>query len=185
MIASIVTFNGYLFLAEGPLSSITEKFGVQWPLLIAQVINFCLVIAILHFFAFKPILKTLDARQKKIADGLQYTEEMKLQLMETEKKKHETLKQAVTEAKGIVGEAQKTSSELLEKEKQAAILQSEAILAKATEAIHLERDQMLLEARSDIAGLVIDITKQVLRKELSPTDQQAFLQSAVQQLSSQ
>ena len=59
------------------LTMIVDKFGVSWPTLIAQMVNFCLVAVVLYKFAVKPIAATLDERRQKIADGLQYAEEMK------------------------------------------------------------------------------------------------------------
>ena len=45
--------------------------------LIAQMVNFIIVAVVLYKFAVKPIAATLDERQQKISEGLQYAEEMK------------------------------------------------------------------------------------------------------------
>ncbi len=85
--------------AEGnKLTMITEKFGVSLPTLFAQMVNFCLVAFVLYKFAIKPISATLDERQQKIADGLQYAEEMKTQLAEAERERAEKIKQAAQDA---------------------------------------------------------------------------------------
>ena len=70
----------------GTVASLARQFGVDWRFLIAQIVNFCLVAFILYRFAFKPVLNTIEDRQKRIADGLQYAEEMKSKLEEAEKK---------------------------------------------------------------------------------------------------
>ena len=59
-------------LAAGDASG----FGLDTKLILSQVVNFTIVALILWFTAFKKITGTMDERQKKIADGLQYAEEM-------------------------------------------------------------------------------------------------------------
>ena len=62
------------------ISKIVQDFGISWPFFLAQVLNFSVVGFVLWKFAFKPVIATLDERQKKISDGLKYAEEMKAKL---------------------------------------------------------------------------------------------------------
>lgn len=77
---------------ENKLTMITKKFGVSMPTLVAQMVNFCLVAVALYFLAVKPVAATLDERQQKISDGLQYAEEMKTQLAEAERERAEKVR---------------------------------------------------------------------------------------------
>ena len=74
-----------------PITMLAGQFGVDFPFLAAQVLNFGIVALILYQFAFKPVLATLDQRQKKISDGLQYAEEMKKRLADAEKRYEEII----------------------------------------------------------------------------------------------
>jgi F-type H+-transporting ATPase subunit b len=123
---------------ENKLTMITNKFGVSVPTLVAQMVNFCLVALALYFLAVKPVVATLDERQQKIADGLQYAEEMKTQLAEAERERAEKVKQAAIEAQAILTEAREQSKEMIEQKTQEAAAQAEAIIRKATEATELE-----------------------------------------------
>ena len=53
-----------------PISDLAGQFGVNWKFLFAQIANFCIVAFLLYKFAFKPVISSIDERQKKIADGL-------------------------------------------------------------------------------------------------------------------
>ena len=53
----------------GVISELAGNFGISWPTLVAQMVNFCIVALVLYKFAVKPIAATLDERQQKIADG--------------------------------------------------------------------------------------------------------------------
>ncbi len=166
----------------GKLEAITGKFGVTWPTLIAQMVNFSLVAAALYFLAVKPVAKTLDERQQKIADGLQYAEEMKTQLAEAERERAEKVKEAAQEAQRILSEAREQSKEMIEQKTQEAAAQAEAIIRKASEATELERQKMLSDVRQEVARLVVATSAKVLARELSEADKQAYADSAAKEL---
>lgn len=169
---------------ENKLTMITEKFGVSLPTLIAQMVNFCLVAFVLYKFAVKPIASTLDERQKKIADGLQYAEEMKTQLAEAERERAEKVKQAAVDAQAILTEAREQSKEMIEGKTQEAAAQAEAIIRKASEATELERQKMLSDVRQEVARLVVATSSKVLSRDLSDSEKSTFSESAAKELAS-
>lgn len=164
------------------LTMITEKFGITFPTLIAQMINFVIVALVLYIFAVKPVAATLDERQQKIADGLQYAEEMKTQLSEAERERAEKVKQAAVDAQAILAEAREQSKEMIENKTQEAAAQAEAILRKASEATELERQKMLADVRQEVARLVVATSSKVLARDLSDSEKQTFSDSAAREL---
>ena len=166
----------------GSVTNLARQFGVDGRLLIAQIINFCLVAFILYRFAFKPVLNTIDERQKKIADGLQYAEEMKSKLAEAEKKEAETLKKAHQEAQAIIQETRESAKAMLEKQSKEAAEKAEDILRRAEQSIEMERTRMLADVRQEIASLVVQVTAKVLRRELSEEERSRYNESASREL---
>ena len=166
------------------LTMITDKFGVKLPTLIAQMINFCLVALVLYKFAVKPIVATLDERQQKIADGLQYAEEMKAQLAAAERERAEKIKKAAVDAQKILTESREQSKEMIEQKTQEAAAQAEAIIRKASEATELERQKMLSDVRQEVARLVVATSSKVLSRDLSDAEKQTFSDSAAKELAS-
>lgn len=169
---------------ENKLTMITEKFGVSLPTLIAQMVNFVLVAFVLYKFAVKPIAATLDERQQKIADGLQYAEEMKTQLAEAERERAEKVKQAAIDAQALLTEAREQSKEMIEHKTQEAAAQAEAIIRKASEATELERQKMLSDVRQEVARLVVATSSKVLSRDLSDAEKSTFSESAAKELAS-
>src|SRR5580658_1520182 len=141
--------------APSGITKITQDFGISTPFILAQIINFTVVAFILWKFAFKPVLATLDERQKKIASGLQYAEEMKAKLEAAQKEAEASAKKA----------------------------QAAEILAKAQQVIELEKKKMLAEARTEIARLVVATTQQVLATQLSEADRSRYNEAASRELS--
>ena len=123
--------------AGNAISKITQEFGISWPFILAQVLNFSIVAFLLWKFAFKPVLATLDERQKRIADGLRYTDEMKAKLEAVQQDSVATAKRAQAEASKVVDEARKTAKEFLDKQTQEAAVKAGEILAKAQQVIEL------------------------------------------------
>ena len=176
------TSSGTLPAEGNAVSQIAGQFGVTWPTLVAQMLNFIIVAAILYKFAVKPIITTLDERQQKISEGLQYAEEMKAQLSEIERDRAEKIKTAVAEARQVLNESRQQAKEMIEQKTQAAALQAEGILQKATEATEMERQKMLSEVRHEVARLVVVTSGKVLRRELSDAEKSSFSDAAAKEL---
>lgn len=167
----------------GKFEGLIERFGIDWPYLVSQIISFSIVAFILYRFAFKPILATLGERTTKIEGGLRFAEEMKAKLAETEKQHAEKLKQGALEAQRIVDEARTAAKDLLDRESRQAADKTRQMLTRAEEAIELERRKMVADVRDEIARLVVETSSRVLSRELSSDERRRYAESASRQLS--
>ena len=118
---------------------IAYTFGVDWPMLVAQSINFLIVAFIIWKFAFSNVLSTIKEREKQISDSLKNADRIKLELEETEKKQQETLQEASLSAKQTVSEAQEKAKAFIEEQKEDARMQAEEIISKAKASMEQER----------------------------------------------
>jgi F-type H+-transporting ATPase subunit b len=164
------------------ITKISNDFGVDAPRLIAQIFNFSFVAFVLWKFAFKPIMGTIQERQKLIDDGLKYSEQMKVELASAKEVNEQQLKEAQNKAAQFVTDTQKASKDFADKQQQEAIEKANAILAKAQAAIELEKKKMLAEARSEISRLVIATTQKVLARELTDADRSRYNDAASKEL---
>jgi len=169
--------------ASDPVTKITQEFGINLPGILAQMFSFAVVAFILWRFAFKPVLATLDERQKKIQSGLDYAEEMKAKLAASQQESAAQIREAQVKGQQLIAEAQKSAKAFLEKQQQEAVEQSNALIGKARSAIELEKQKMLAEARSEIARLVVATTQRVLAKDLTDADRARYNESAARELS--
>ena len=96
---------------------IVKTFGIDWPMLIAQAINFLIVALVIWKFAFKNILSTIKEREKQIADSLVNADKIKLELEETEKQQQETLQEASLAAKKTISSAQEQAKAFIESQR--------------------------------------------------------------------
>ena len=161
---------------------IVETFGIDWPMLIAQAINFLIVAYVIWKFAFKNILSTIKEREKQISDSLKNADRIKLELEETEKQQEETLQEASIEAKKTISSAQEQAKAFIESQKEDARKQAEEIISKAKVAMEQERERVLREAREEIASLVVLTASKVLAKDLSEDEKERFSTRATEEL---
>jgi F-type H+-transporting ATPase subunit b len=162
--------------------NIAETFGVDWRQLISQIISFCLVAALLYFFAYKRILQVLEERRQRIADGLSNADKIKAELARTEASRLEVMHQANVQANKVIEEARAAAARILEQESQKAIATAEQIIAKAKEATAQDHDRMLTELRREVGRLVVETTTKVTGKILTPDDQKRLADETVRQL---
>jgi F-type H+-transporting ATPase subunit b len=169
-------------LFAGMVGDTAQQFGVNWPHFIAQVISFGIVLACLHRFAYKPILKTLDDRKDRIAEGLANAEKIKQELAHTEAARQEILNQANTQANKSIEEARATAAKVLEAETQKAIATANQIIAKAREANEAELVRMKAELRREVGRLVVETSARVAGKLLTVEDQQRLAEETNKEL---
>src|SRR4051812_49442872 len=89
----------------GQLEEVARTFGVDWPHLIAQIVSFSIVCAVLYALAYQPILRILAARREQIAQGLANAEQIKSQLARIEVERREVLARADAEGRQLVEDA--------------------------------------------------------------------------------
>jgi len=94
---------------------VLSKFGINPVLLVAQIVNFLIILFIVKKYALKPILKMLKDRETTIKNGLQQAEDAKKLLEDTAEKERDVLKKAHTQARELLDEAKKDGEELLAK----------------------------------------------------------------------
>lgn len=135
-----------------------------------QLLNFGVLVFLFTKFMFQPILKILDARSKKIQDGMLAAEKSLKAAAETEKKQTEKLSEASKKAAAIIAEAKAESKklgvELIAQAKNVAASE----LIKQKEAFQKDLENEELKLRGRIAELVVETTKTVLSDSLKPAD---------------
>ncbi|HEU5081424.1 MAG TPA: F0F1 ATP synthase subunit B [Opitutaceae bacterium] len=168
----------------GGVTKIFSDFGINVPGILAQVVNFSIVAFILWYFAFKPVLASIEERQQKISAGLKYAEDMKAQLAAAQQESATLIKNAQLEANKIIEESRRTSKELADKIQKEATDRANDTITKTQQAIELERRKMLADVRGEIARLVVTTTEHVLAKKLSESDRAAYNEAAARELTS-
>jgi F-type H+-transporting ATPase subunit b len=156
----------------GQIASIARTFGVDWAHLIAQTISFGIVCIVLYIFAYKPILRMLEARRQQIAGGLANAEKIAAELARIDAERRTVLARADAEGQRLIEEARAAAARVGAEETQKATAAAEGVLARAHEAAERDRASLLDAARRQVGRLVVQTTAAVTGKILTAEDQQ-------------
>jgi len=168
--------------SEGPVQEIVKKFGVNWTLFISQCIAFLVVALALKKFAYAPVLKVLEDRKQRIAEGIENADKIKTELEATQAQKDEILKEAGVKRHEIIDAAKAAAAKLEKEEAEKALKKAEDIIAKAQEATEASRQEMMNELKAEIGRLVVETTMKVSGKVLSDEDQQRLIDETNKEL---
>jgi F-type H+-transporting ATPase subunit b len=159
-----------------------QTLGIQWTKLIPQLFNFGIVLWVLWKFAYKPVFTMLDARQRKIAEGIANADKIKMELAKTESERKRILEQAGDTANLMIEQAREAANRVREVETQKAIAAAEQIITKAREASAQDHAKMLAELKREVGRLVVQTTTTVTGKVLTADDQKRLAEETQKQL---
>lgn len=143
-----------------------EGLGINVQLLIAQIINFLLLLGLLYMFAYKPILRMFDERANRIKESMDITESVKQQAANAEEEARKRIEEAGKEGQEVIARAIKTGEEIKQKAEQDAKPEAEALIARARNEIQQERDEAITELRKEFTDLTISAAEKVIEQEL-------------------
>jgi F-type H+-transporting ATPase subunit b len=155
-----------LAAADSKITVLTDKFGVDLPHFLAQVVNFSVLAIVLWYFAVKPALGQLEARTALIEKGLADAEAAKQAKADAERRREEVLTLASQEAAALVAQASATAKKAVEDAKAAAAAEAAEVLRRGQSALETERAKMLAEVRAEVARLVVATTAKVIDQSL-------------------
>lgn len=142
------------------------SLGIDLPLLVAQVINVVILFGLLYLVAYKPIMKMLDERSRKIKESMEQTEYIKRKAEQAEVEARKRIEAAAAEGQELVTRAVKTGDEVRRGAQEQARREGEALIARARGEIQRERDEAITELRKEFADITIMAAERVIEKSL-------------------
>ena len=137
-----------------------EGLGISLPTLIAQIVNFTILLGLMYLVAYKPIMRLLDERSRKVKESMEQTELIKQQAERAEEEVKKQIEAAGKEGMVIIARAMHTGEEVKQKTQQEAKQDAETIIARARVEIQRERDEAIDGLRKEFA----DLTRQAAGK---------------------
>lgn len=166
------------------MEKVLSDFGVNPILLAAQVVNFLVLVFILQKLLYKPVIKLLDERKKKIEESLKNAEKIQLELEETEARREKVLNDAIEEGKRIIAEASAQGALMMQESQAKAKEDMEAMMEQGKAMISGERDKMTREVKGEVARMIEMSMEKVLGGSLDSKSQQKLVDDAVKTIKS-
>ena len=152
-----------------------EALGLNLPQLIAQIANFAVLLLILRLTLYKPILKMLDERKQKIAEGLNAAEIARAEASQAQANIQAQLDAARKDGQDIVAGAQTIAQRIQSEAREQSARDRETALERARSEIQLERDRAIAELRGEFADLTVTAAERVIRQSLDRTAHQRII----------
>jgi F-type H+-transporting ATPase subunit b len=155
------------------VSEFFTNFGIDWKLLLAQVVNFFLLLLILKKFAYKPLIGMLNSRKKAIEDGIKFSEESEAKLANVKVLEKEKLDKAKAEALEIVSKAEKLGDKRKEEILLDAQMKCAEIESYSKKKIEQDKETMLGDVKNEAKNLVnVGIMKALGKMEPTERDRE-------------
>jgi F-type H+-transporting ATPase subunit b len=165
------------------MEQFVHQFGIDWKMMLAQLINFAIVFFVLKKFAYKPILNLLDARKKKIEDGLAFAEKAKSELASIEVIKTEEIAKAQKQGVEIVKASEVSATKVRDEIVAGGEVEKQKLVATGKALISEQKSRMEKGVYEQAVSLVEVALGKVLSKKEFKAEDQAIIAQAVAEIS--
>ena len=132
-----------------------------------QAIVFLILAFVVAKFFWPPIIGALDARAKKIAEGLAAADQGKLAMAAAEKRVQVELAGARDEGQKRIADAEKRAQMVADEIKANANAEAARIIAQAKADAEQQVTKAREELRAQVAGLAVKGAEQILKREVT------------------
>ena len=138
-----------------------EGLGIDFKLLLIQIVNFLVLLFVLKKWIYKPFLKFLDDRAAKIHESLNASEKMRKDLKDFEAKKEEELlalkEKSQTILENVRLEALEEKKSILEE----TTREAKSIMETAKSQIETDRKKAFKDVQKEVSTLALEISKKI------------------------
>ena len=161
-----------------------SKLGIDWALLIAQIVNFSILVGVLTYFVYKPILNVIDARREKIRKAMEDAKSIENQKKEMEVHRAAELHRIDLECGAFMEKTKQQAEKMKQEILASARGEADAALAKGRKQLDDERSRVFADVQTVLSSMIIKMTEKIIEREFSKADQDRILASLEKELPS-
>ncbi len=159
-----------------------EQLGIEPKLLLAQIINFSIIIFVLSKLLYKPILAMLEKRKKEIEKGLAISQKMQEEEAKLKQKQEKLLDETRKQARVIIEEAKKLGKDAEKDIVNEAQKQAKDIVEKGKLELDRLHKEMEKDLRRQSVALAVAMTKRLLGSVMKEKEQHQLLEKQLKEL---
>lgn len=149
---------------------------------IFTIINFCVLVAVLKIFLYKPVCNMLDSRKQEVENNLNSAEEAKLEAQKLKDEYASQIQNARQEAQEIISQAAKVGEQAKADIVTEAREEAARLTARAQEEIAREKTEALTQIRNEVADLAVLAAAKVVGKTINVKDHEAMVNNFVKEV---
>jgi F-type H+-transporting ATPase subunit b len=142
------------------------QLGFNLPSLIAYLVNFIVLLGILFFFAYKPLVRLMDQRAERIRESLEAADQARQEAASSREAVEEALNEARQQGQRLLDQTREAAERYRAEEMDRARQEAENFVLRARADIQRERDAAIEEVRSNFGDLAITAAERVIGRSL-------------------
>jgi len=150
--------------------------------LLGQMLSFAILIWFTVKFIWPPLMKAIEERQQKIAEGLAAADRSQKDLAQAQDKVNDALKDARTKANEIIEQAHARANQIIDQAKNDAIAEANRQKALAESEITAAANRAKEELRKQVSALAVSGAEKLLRREIDANAHKALIDDLAAQL---
>lgn len=148
------------------MGDLIGSLGIDMPTLLAQLINVAVLFGLLYLVAYKPIMRMLDERSRRVKESMEQTEKIKQQAERAEEEAAKRIAEASKEGEEVLARAMRTGEEVRKEAQAQAQQEAETLISRARAEIQQERNEAVGELRQEFADLTVMAAEKVIDRSL-------------------
>jgi F-type H+-transporting ATPase subunit b len=155
--------------------------GINLPLLVAFIINFVILFALLGIFLYKPVTKMLDERSKRIKESMEQAEATKGEYARAEEDVKKLISKAREDGQALVSQATQIGEKLKEEAREGAREEAQAIIDRSRAELEEERDRIIDDLRREFVDISISAAEKVINETLDKKRHRRLIEEALEE----
>ena len=179
-----IYINSFTFLlagGDGGGSWINDWLMPNTGLTLWTIATFLVLLVVLKWKAWGPLMDALDARSKQIEESLSKAEKVTAEAEEQAAKNEEILQAARKEAQNIVAQAREAGDKLKHKMEADGKEQYDGMVEKAKEQIDMEKQKALSEIKTTVVDIALKASEKVVKRNLTNEDNKKIVEQTVEE----
>jgi F-type H+-transporting ATPase subunit b len=155
--------------------------GINLPLLVAFVINFVILFGLLGLFLYRPVMKMLDERSKRIKDSMERAEATKEEYARAEEEVKKLISKAREDGQALVSQATQIGEKLKEEAREGARKEAQVIIDRTRAELEEERDRIIDDLRREFVDISISAAEKVIKETLDEKRHLRLIEEALEE----
>lgn len=163
------------------MQAIISTFHIDWSSILAQMLNFAVVVGVLWYFAFKPLAQALQKRAGKIEQSLKDAEAITKKLEAANADSNKIVITAKQQADQIIKDARVLADSQREQAVAKVRDQSTKIVAASKVQIEQMKSQAMADASAQLGEIVAKATEAVIGKKMTDASDRDMIEKVLEQ----
>ena len=155
--------------------------GINLPLLLAFIVNFVILFGLLGLVLYKPVMRMLDERSKRIKESMERAEATKEEYAHAEEEVKGLISKAREDGQALVSQATQIGERLREEAKEGARKEAQAIIDRTRAELEEERDRIIDDLRREFVDISISAAEKVIKETLDKERHRRLIEEALEE----